>query len=71
MRGGPAGVLLYAREGGAPMLGAHAPVAIDGARAARLLRRAGVRAAAVAPGDAALGRALAAYGVDVRTEEAA
>jgi flavin reductase (DIM6/NTAB) family NADH-FMN oxidoreductase RutF len=69
VRGAPAGVLLYAREEGAPMLGEHAPIAIDGARAARLLRRAGARAATVAPADAALGRALAAHGVDVRTED--
>lgn len=65
VRGAPAGVLLYARDAGAPMVGDHGPVALDGARAARLLRRSGVRSAAVAPGDAALGRALAAHGIDV------
>ena len=64
VRGAPAGVLLYARDAGSP-LGEHGPVAVDGARAARLLRRAGVRSASVAPGDAALGRALAAHAIDV------
>jgi len=64
VRGAPAGVLLYARDAGSP-LGEHGPVAVDGARAARLLRRAGVRSASVAPGDAALGRALAAQAIDV------
>jgi len=64
VRGAPAGVLLYARDAGSP-LGEHGPVAVDGARAARLLRRAGVRSASVAPGDAALGRALAAHAIDI------
>jgi flavin reductase (DIM6/NTAB) family NADH-FMN oxidoreductase RutF len=69
VRGAPAGVLLYSRDSGT--LGDHGPVAVDGARAARLLRRAGVRAAAVAPDDVALARALSAHRIDVVHEEAA
>jgi flavin reductase (DIM6/NTAB) family NADH-FMN oxidoreductase RutF len=70
VRAAPAGVLLYAREAGAPFLGDHGPLVPDGARAARLLRRAGVGRVAVAPGDDALGRALATHGIDVRVDPA-